>query len=141
MNQASAATNSVVVERELPFAPEKIWRALTQPHLIEDWLMKNDFSPVVDHRFHLRKNPRPDVSIVVDCRVLAVEPHKTLSYTWAAMGLESVVTWTLTPTRTGTVLRMEQSGFRPDQKQAYHGARHGWQQYVANLEQLLARID
>ena len=141
MNQASAGTRAVVVEREVPFPPERIWRALTQPHLIEEWLMKNDFKPVVDHRFNLRKNPQPDVSIVVDCQVLAVEPHKTLSYTWAAYGLESVVTWTLTPTRTGTLLRMEQSGFRPDQTQAYHGARYGWQQYFAALEQVLARID
>ena len=141
MNQASAATRAVVVEREVPFPPERIWRALTQPHLIEEWLMKNDFKPVVDHRFNLRKNPQPDVSIVVDCQVLAVEPHKTLSYTWAAYGLESVVTWTLTPTRTGTLVRMEQSGFRPDQTQAYHGARYGWQQYFAALEQVLARID
>ena len=141
MNQASAATRAVVVEREVPFPPERIWRALTQPHLIEEWLMKNDFKPVVDHRFNLRKTPQPDVSIVVDCQVLAIEPHKTLSYTWAAYGLESVVTWTLTPTRTGTLLRMEQSGFRPDQTQAYHGARYGWQQYFAALEQVLARID
>jgi uncharacterized protein YndB with AHSA1/START domain len=141
MNQASTATRSVVVEREVAFPPERIWRALTQPHLIEEWLMKNDFRPVVDHRFNLRKNPKPDVSIVVDCQVLAVEPHKTLSYTWAAYGLESIVTWTLTPTRTGTLLRMEQSGFRPDQTQAYHGARYGWQQYVAALEQVLARTD
>jgi uncharacterized protein YndB with AHSA1/START domain len=141
VNQAPAGTRAVVVEREFAFPPEKIWRALTQPHLIEEWLMKNDFRPVVDHRFNLRKNPKPDVSIVVDCQVLAVEPHKTLSYTWAAYGLESIVTWTLTPTRTGTLLRMEQSGFRPDQTQAYHGARHGWQQYVAALVQLLARTD
>jgi uncharacterized protein YndB with AHSA1/START domain len=141
MNQASAGTRAVVVEREVPFPPERIWRALTQPHLIEEWLMKNDFKPVVDHRFNLRKNPQPDVSIVIDCQVLAIEPHKTLSYTWAAYGLESVVTWTLTPTRTGTLLRMEQSGFRPDQTQAYHGARYGWQQYFAALEQVLARID
>jgi uncharacterized protein YndB with AHSA1/START domain len=141
MNEAPAGTRSVVVEREVPFPPEKIWRALTQPHLIEEWLMKNDFRPVVDHRFNLRKNPRPDMSIVVDCQVLAVEPHKTLSYTWAAMGLDSIVTWTLTPTRTGTLLRMEQSGFRMDQKQAFHGARHGWQQYLVALEQLLARTD
>jgi uncharacterized protein YndB with AHSA1/START domain len=141
MNQASAAIRAVVVEREVPFPPERIWRALTQPHLIEEWLMKNDFKPVVDHRFNLRKNPQPDVSIVIDCQVLAVEPHKTLSYTWAAYGLESVVTWTLTPTLTGTLLRMEQSGFRPDQTQAYHGARYGWQQYFAALEQVLARID
>ena len=51
--------------------------------------MKNDFRPVVDHRFNLRADWG-----VVDCRVLAVEPNKTLSYTWAAYGLESVVTWT-----------------------------------------------
>jgi uncharacterized protein YndB with AHSA1/START domain len=141
MNQASAATRAVVVEREVPFTPERIWRALTQPHLIEEWLMKNNFKPVVDHRFNLRKNPQPDVSIVVDCQVLAIEPHKMLSYTWAAYCLESVVTWTLTPTRRGTLLRMEQSGFRPDQTQAYHGARYGWQQYFAALEQALARMD
>jgi uncharacterized protein YndB with AHSA1/START domain len=73
--------------------------------------------------------------------VLVVEPNKTLTYTWAAYGLESVVAWTLTPTSTGTHLRMEQSGFRPDQQQAYHGAKAGWQQFVAALEQVLARID
>jgi uncharacterized protein YndB with AHSA1/START domain len=141
MNQTPAGTRSVIVEREVPFPPEKIWRALTQPHLIEEWLMKNDFRPVVDHRFNFRKSPQPDVSIVIDCQVVAVEPHRTLSYTWAAYGLESVVTWTLTPTNTGTLLRMEQSGFRPDQPQAYHGATYGWQQYFAALEQVLARPD
>jgi uncharacterized protein YndB with AHSA1/START domain len=83
----------------------------------------------------------------LDCEVLAVEPNKTLSYTWnfvhadAAYNLKSVVTFTLTPTSTGTLLRMEQSGFRPDQKQAYGGARHGWEQFFANLEQVLARTD
>ena len=76
--------------------------------------MKNDFQPVVGHRFNLRADWG-----VVDCQVLAVEPNKTLSYTWAAYGLESVVTWTLSPTSTGTHLRMEQSGFRPDQQRAY----------------------
>jgi uncharacterized protein YndB with AHSA1/START domain len=141
MNEPSTETRSVVVERELPFPPEKIWRALTQPHLIEEWLMKNDFNPVVGHRFNLRRNPKPDVNIVVDCQVLIVEPNKTLSYTWAAFDLKGVVTWTLTPTSTGTHLRMEQSGFRPDQKLAYGGARGGWQKFLANLEQVLARTD
>jgi uncharacterized protein YndB with AHSA1/START domain len=136
MNETSAETRSVVVEREIPFPPEKIWRALTQPHLIEEWLMKNDFSPVVGHRFDLRADWG-----AVDCKVVAVEPIKTLSYTWEAYGLESVVTWTLTPTRTGTHLRMEQSGFRPDQQQAYQGATYGWQQFLAKLEQVLARPD
>jgi uncharacterized protein YndB with AHSA1/START domain len=132
-------TRSVVVEREFPFPPERLWRALTQPHLIEEWLMKNDFKPVVGHRFNLRRNPQPDVNVVVDCQVMVVEPNKTLCYTWSAFDLESVVTWTLTPTGTGTRLRMEQSGFRPDQKRAYGGAKVGWGQFFANLEQVLAR--
>jgi uncharacterized protein YndB with AHSA1/START domain len=141
MNPLSTETRSVVVEREFAFPPEKIWRALTQPHLIEEWLMKGDFKPVVGHRFNLRRTPQPDVNIVVDCEVQVVEPNRTLSYTWVAYGLQSVVTWTLTPTGTGTRLRMEQSGFRPDQKQAYGGAKVGWQQFLANLEQVLARAE
>jgi uncharacterized protein YndB with AHSA1/START domain len=136
MTSTASEALSVIVEREIPFAPEKIWRALTQPHLIEEWLMKNDFKPVVDHRFKLCADWG-----AVDCQVLAVEPNKTLSYTWAAYGLESVVTWTLTPTGTGTHLRMEQSGFHPDQQQAYHGANAGWQRFFAALEQVLARVD
>ncbi len=140
MNGPSSETRSVIVEREFPFPPEKIWRALTQPHLIEEWLMQNDFKPIVGHRFNLRRTPQPDVNIVVDCQVRVVEPNKVLSYTWTAYGLESEVTWTLSPTSKGTLLRMEQSGFRPDQKQAYGGAMGGWRQFFANLEQVLVRI-
>ena len=143
MNETSTGTRSVVVEREIPHPPEKIWRALTQPHLIAEWLMKNDFAPVVGHRFNLRG----DWGGVLDCEVLAIEPYNTLSYTWnfshedAAYNLKSVVTFTLTATGTGTLLRMEQVGFRPDQKQAYGGASAGWRAFFATLEQVLARID
>ena len=136
MNETATETRAVVVEREIAFPPEKLWRALTQPHLIEEWLMKNDFTPVVGHSFNLRGDWG-----AVDCKVLTVEPNKTLSYTWGAMGLESVVTWTLTPTSTGTHLRMEQAGFRKDQEQAYQGAKYGWKQFFANLEKVLARIE
>jgi uncharacterized protein YndB with AHSA1/START domain len=125
----------VVVEREFPYPAEKLWRALTQPHLIQEWLMQNDFMPVLDHRFHLRADWG-----AVDCRVLAIEPGKTLSYTWAAHGLESVVTWTLSPTSTGTQVRMEQAGFRPDQRQAYHGAKGGWQKFFASLEKVVGGL-
>ncbi|AEK60115.1 hypothetical protein CFter6_0358 [Collimonas fungivorans] len=128
-------TKTLIVERELPHPAEKIWRALTQAPLIEEWLMKNDFQPVVGHRFDLRADWG-----VVDCEVLAVEPNKTLSYTWEAMGLKSVVTWTLTPTSTGTHLHMEQSGFRPDQQQAYQGAKYGWQKFLAALDQVVAEL-
>ena len=136
MSETSTETLSVVFEREIPYPPEKIWRALTQPLLIQDWLMKNDFRPVVGHHFNFRADWG-----AVDCQVLAVEPNKTLSYTWAAYDLKSVVTWTLTPTSAGTQLRMEQSGFRPDQRQAYQGAKGGWPRFFAALEQVLARID
>ena len=141
MTEASPNVRSVVVEREIAHPPEKLWRALTQPHLIAEWLMKNDFKPAVGHRFTLTG----DWGGVLDCEVLAIEPHKTLSYTWnfahddAAYDLKSVVTFTLTPTRTGTHLRMEQVGFRPEQRQAFGGAKAGWQQFFEKLEQVLAR--
>lgn len=143
MSETPTQTRSAVVEREIPHPPDKIWRALTQPHLIEEWLMQNDFKPVVGHRFHLRG----EWGGVLDCEVLAAEPNKTLSYTWnfahhdAAYDLKSVVTFTLTPTAGRTRLRMEQVGFRPEQKQAYGGAKAGWQQFFAKLERVLGRTD
>ncbi|MDQ6438207.1 SRPBCC domain-containing protein [Mesorhizobium sp. LHD-90] len=136
MNETSAETRSVVVERQIPHPPEKIWRALTQSHLIEEWLMKTDFRPDEGSRFNLSADWG-----AVEGKVLAADPHRTLSYTWDTKDLRSVITWTLTPTPTGTVLRMEQSGFRPDQQSYYRGAVAGWQRFFANLEQVLARID
>ncbi len=131
---AATQLRSVVVEREVPHPPEKIWRALTQPHLIQEWLMKNDFQPKVGHGFKLHGDWGS-----VDCEVLEVEANRSLAYTWSAMGLESTVTWTLTPSGAGTHLRMEQAGFRPDQEQAYRGAHFGWQKFFASLEEVLAR--
>jgi uncharacterized protein YndB with AHSA1/START domain len=136
MNQTAPQSRSVVVEREIAYPPEKIWRALTQPHLIAEWLMKNDFQPVAGHRFDFRADWGS-----VACQVLTIEPNTRLSYQWDAMGLESVVTWTLTPSGSGTLLRMEQSGFRPEQQQAYQGAQYGWPRFFEAMEQLLARID
>ncbi len=141
MTEAAAETLSVVIEWEVAFPPERIWRALTQPHLIEEWLMKNDFKPVVGHRFNMRRNPKPDLNIVVDCQVLEIEPQRTLAYTWKAFDIDGVVTWTLTPTPNGTHLRMEQSGFRPDQKRAWGGAKVGLGHAFERLEQVLARME
>jgi uncharacterized protein YndB with AHSA1/START domain len=136
MSTVATEIRSVIVEREIPHPPEKIWRALTQPHLIAEWLMQNDFKSAVGHRFRLSADWG-----AVDCRVLTVEPNRTLSYSWAAHGLESVVTWTLTPAAAGTHLRMEQTGFKPDQDKAYQGAQYGWPRFFANLEQVLAKAD
>ena len=132
----TSAKCSLVIEREMRHPPEKIWRALTEGSLIEEWLMKNDFKPVVDHRFKFSA----DWGSVAGT-VLTVEPNRTLTYTWAAMGLESVVTWTLTPTATGTHLRMEQSGFPSVEGPNYKGAKYGWQKFIGNLERVAAGLE
>lgn len=136
MTDIAPDERAVVVEREFPHPPEKLWRALTQPHLIEEWLMKSDFRALVDHRFEFRFDWG-----AVECRVLEVEQHRTLAYTWESGALRSVVTWTLTPTRRGTHLRMEQVGFPEEQPRYYQGARMGWPRFIDALEQTLATMD
>lgn len=138
MTATDVETRTVTVEREIAHPPEKVWRALTQPHLMAEWLMKTDFVPTVGHLFDFSAEWG-----AIHCKVQAIEPERMLAYTWGGMGLESVVTWTLSPlnTGTGTRLRMEQTGFRPDQKQAYHGAKAGWPRFLGNLENVLAQMD
>ena len=138
---AEDGTRSVVIERDIDASPEKLWRALTQPHLIEEWLMKTDFKPVPGQRFQLRRPPTPEVEVVVDCEVLQVDENRTLSYTWNAFNLESTVTFTLTPTATGTHLRIEQAGFPVDQKAALKGANASWPHFLNALEELIKKID
>jgi uncharacterized protein YndB with AHSA1/START domain len=134
-------TRTLVIEKEMPHPPEKIWRALTQGPLIKEWLMDNDFEPVVGHRFQFRSTPVPNWDGIIDSQVLVIEPNKKLSYSWGTMGMESVVTWTLTPTDAGTRLRMEQSGFGPDQDAAYKGANYGWQKFIGNMERVVAGLE
>ncbi|MBU1176455.1 MAG: SRPBCC domain-containing protein [Alphaproteobacteria bacterium] len=135
-------TRTVTIERDLPFPRERVWRALTEPHLMAEWLMQNDFVPEVGHRFNLTGA----WGGVLDCEVLEIESNQTLAYTWdfanddPAYALKSVVTFTLTPTASGTHLRVEQSGFRPEQKQAYGGAHAGWKQMLDKLGDVLAAI-
>ncbi len=134
---------TATIEREFTHPPEKLWRALTQQHLMEEWLMKNDFKPEVGHAFQLKG----EWGGVMDCEVLAIEPHRKLCYSWnfsnddPLYSLESTVTFMLTPTANGTHLKVEQSGFRPDQKQAYGGAHAGWKGFLANLDALLDTLD
>ena len=136
MTSTAVQTRSVIVEREMPYPPEKIWRALTQPHLLGEWLMKTDFKPVMDQRFTFSGDWGS-----VDCQVMELEPNKALAYTWAAFGLESIVTWTLSPTHGGTRLRMEQEGFRADQEQFYGGAQASWPQFLDKLEAVVKELD
>lgn len=127
-------TSSVIVERQLAAPAEKVWRALTDPALMADWLMASDFQPVADRPFTFRADWGS-----VDCRVTAVEPNRSLAYTWSAYGLESLVVWTLTPSGSGTHLRMEQSGFTAEQKREYAGAVSGWAGFIDALETVVAR--
>lgn len=141
MIEGEGETRTVIVERRLAAPAEKIWRALTQPHLIEEWLMKTDFKPVEGQKFQLRKDPTPQISVVIDCEVRTLDENKTLSYTWSAYGTETVVTFTLTPVEGGTVLRLEQAGFAADNKAAIKGANASWPMFLTELEKLLTRID
>ena len=143
MTETSTETRSVVVEREVAFPPEKIWRALTRPHpdrgVAYEELISSQVG--VGHRFNLRKNPQPNLNIVIDCQVLVVEPNKTLSYTWAAYDLDGVVTWTLTPTSTGDAPAWSSRASGRIRSRPTGAAKGGWRQCFANLEQVLARID
>jgi len=116
----------LVLTFELEHPPEKVWRALTEPALLARWLMKTDLVPTVGHRFQFRRDPLPHWDGLVDCQVLESEQPRLLSYTWRALGVDTVVRFTLEQTSTGTRLKLEQTGFREDQKQASGGARAGW---------------
>jgi uncharacterized protein YndB with AHSA1/START domain len=137
----TATTRTLVIEREMPHPPEKIWRALTEASLINQWLMSNDFQPIVGHKFAFRATPVPNWNGIIDSQVLVVEPNSQLSYSWISMGLESVVTWTLTPTKSGTHVRMEHSGFRSEEDAAYKGANWGWQKFIGSLERVVGGVE
>lgn len=147
MNDIAAGTSrSIVVEREMPHPPEKVWRALTTSALIDEWLMENDFQPVPGHRFHFRAKPVPGWSGVTHCEVLAVDPPHRLVYSWgdgteSASGLRTRVAWTLTPVAGGTRVRMEQSGFRPEDEAGYRAMSGGWPHILAGLERVSGAAD
>ena len=143
---AQATLETLVVERELPHPPEKIWRALTSSALIAEWLMPNDFAPEPGRKFAFRTQPMPHWDGVVDGEVLEVEPPTRLAYRWdagadPAAGLRTIVTFTLTPVAGGTRLRMEQSGFRPGQENGLKGARFGWERMLGELERVAGGLD
>ena len=137
MTDTASMTHTLTIERELPHPQEKVWRALTEGQLIEQWLMSNDFKPVVGSRFQFRSTPVPGWNGIIDSEVLVVEPTSRLAYSWGTMGLENVVTWTLTPTEGGTHLRMEQSGFPSEESASYKGAKYGWTSFIGKLEQVV----
>jgi uncharacterized protein YndB with AHSA1/START domain len=139
---ARSQSESISFEFDLHHPPQKVWRALTDPVLLAQWLL-----PVVDLKleaqaaFKFKTQPFPDWDGIVNCRMLEIESQKKLSYTWVVGDmLDTVVTFTLTPTTSGTRLSLVQSGFKEDQKKNFGGARYGWRMMGGKLEDLLGRI-
>jgi uncharacterized protein YndB with AHSA1/START domain len=140
---APSQIECISFEFDLHHSPEKVWRALTDPVLLTEWLL-----PVVELElepgaaFTFKTQPYPGWDGIVNCRIIEIEAHRKLSYTWVVgdMDINTVVTFTLTPTASGTRLSLVQSGFKPDQKQEFGGARYGWKMMGGKLVDLLARI-
>jgi uncharacterized protein YndB with AHSA1/START domain len=134
-------TEIISFEFDVHHAPEKVWRALTDPDLLAKWLL-----PIVDLKldpgaaFTFKAPPQPGWDGIVHCRFIAIEPQRKLSYSWVVGDIDTVVTFTLTPTASGTRLSLVQSGFKSDQKQNFAGARYGWTMMGEKLVDLLARI-
>lgn len=138
---APSQSESISFELDLHHAPQKVWRALTDPVLLAEWLL-----PVIDLKlepgaaFTFKSQPQPGWDGVVNCQLMEIEAHRKLSWRWVVGDIDTVVTFTLTPTASGTRMSLVQSGFRPDQKQNFGGARYGWKMMGGKLVDLLARI-
>ncbi|MBI1360503.1 MAG: polyketide cyclase [Alphaproteobacteria bacterium] len=136
----TAATKSIVVERDMKHKPEKIWKALTTSDLIAKWLMANDFQPLKGHRFNFRATPIHGWNGVTDCKVLEIDPPHRLVYSWNASGdqaengLKTIVTWTVEPTPGGARVRMEQAGFRAEDEMGFKAMGGGWPHILGRLE-------
>ena len=137
---APSQTEAISFEFDLNHSPQKVWRALTDPVLLAEWLL-----PAVGLKlepgaaFQFKTQPYPGWDGTVDCRLLEIEAHRKLSYTWSVPFLETVVTFTLTPTESGTRMSLVQTGFKPEQKQNFGGARYGWKMMGEKLIDLLER--
>jgi len=134
-------TDSISFEFDLHHLPEKVWRALTDPALLTEWLL-----PIIElelepgAKFMFKTQPQPGWDGIVNCRFLEIEAQRKLSWTWVVGDIDTVVTFTLTPTASGTRLSLLQSGFKPHQKQNFGGARYGWKMMGGKLVELLTRM-
>lgn len=139
---AASQTDAISFDIDLQHRPEKIWRALTDPTLLAEWLLPAfNLKLEPGAAFTFKTQPYPGWDGTVNCDMLEIEENKKLSYKWVVGEmLDTVVTFTLTPTDTGTRLTLVQSGFKPDQKQNFGGARYGWKMMGGKLITLLETI-
>lgn len=140
---AASQLETISFEFDLQHAPEKVWRALTEPELLEQWLLPTiGFKLEPGASFAFKTQPYPGWDGTVNCRVVEIEPRRKLSYTWVVgdMVIDTVVTFTLTPTASGTRVSLRQTGFKVENKQAFGGQRYGWNMMGNRLVELLGRM-
>lgn len=136
----TSQSERISLEFEFPHAPEKVWRALTEPALLAEWLL-----PAVGLKlergaeFTFRTEPRGGWDGIVHCRIAEIDAPRKLTYDWGVGAMATVVTFTLTPTAEGTRMSLVQSGFRPDQRHNFGGARYGWKMMGGKLVDLLEK--
>jgi uncharacterized protein YndB with AHSA1/START domain len=138
--------SSIEVDEFLPHSPAKVWRVLTEPQLMDAWLMPNDgFAPVVGTRFRFYAEPVPQTNFsgLIECEVLEVDPPHRLRISWVSAGtsLDSTVTWVLFPEGTGTRLLLTHAGFDlddPNQTLAFEIMNGGWRSHV--LRRMVAAL-
>ena len=138
---APSQIETIAFEIDLEHKPEKVWRALTDPDLLKEWLLPAiglELAPGAEFTFKTQAYPGWDGT--VNCRFIEIEPLRKLRYTWTVPFLDTVVTFTLTPTASGTRLTIVQSGFNAEQKRESGGARYGWKMMGGKLVDLLERI-
>ncbi|WP_078382500.1 SRPBCC family protein [Sutcliffiella halmapala] len=115
----------------------KVWDALTHSDTLAQWVMENNFKPIVGYKCQFRNT---QIGLVVDSEVLVVDkPHK-LSYTWVGGPIDTVVTWTLKQEGETTHLHLEQSGFETENQQAFMGAKYGWTSMVDQLQKVVGNV-
>jgi len=137
---AASQTEALSFEFDLPHAPEKVWRALTEPALLAEWLLPAiGFKLERGAAFTFKTQPVAGWDGTVQCRIAEIETQRKLSYDWGVGDMATVVTFTLTPSASGTRLTLVQSGFKPNQKKNFGGARYGWKMMGGKLVDLLAR--
>ena len=138
---ARSQIESISFEFDLHHSPEKVWRALTDPELLAEWLLPAiglELEPGAEFMF--KTQPYPGWDGTVNCRFIEIEPQRKLSYAWTVPFLDTVVTFSLAPSASGTRLSLVQSGFTPEQKRESGGARYGWKMMGGKLVDLLGRI-
>jgi len=139
---APEQSDAVAFEFTLAHAPEKVWRALTNPALLSEWLLPvEELQLTPGAPFTFRAPPQPGWDGVVNCRMLKVDPYRTLTWAWTTGDLDTEVTFTLTPTESGTTMSLVHSGFKADQKRNFNGARYGLKMMGEKLITLLDEMD